>query len=83
MITRNKHEAPSPKLAEILAKAAGLLGSQEEAEKWLKRHATVTVPWASMVTAHPEYVIPDGVHQTEKGMAAFRAAIVAGVRQCP
>jgi hypothetical protein len=50
---------------------------------WLRSHATVTVPWASTVATHPEYLGSSGVHQTLTGKAAFRAALVDGIVACP
>lgn len=46
-------------------------------------HADVFVNWWATAQAHPEYLTSDQTHHTAAGQAAYRAAIVQGVGQCP
>jgi len=42
----------------------------------------VVVPWASTVAQHPEYLGPDGVHQTAAGKVAYLGAITSALNTC-
>lgn len=46
------------------------------------RTDVVVADWASLAEANPGHLMPDGVHHTTAGQAAYRTLIVEGVAAC-
>ena len=49
----------------------------------LARHPNVRViDWASQVAAHPEYLLPDGLHYNDAGAKAYASMLFLAVEEC-